>query len=193
MAQLLYKLESLYHRAIPSWLFQPRYCWVYNLSLKCHPELNAGSFGTIRWAGDNDWALLKMGCKLTDRRLAEGDRAVILLVERKLIGVLWIATGEYRDWDTGLQIELEPNQAWMYGAWVHRQFRGKKLYSQMIQFVSGELLRAGQSEMLFAIDWSNGHSQYIHSSYGAVRVGKMFGIRMFGWERYHFQLDQSLK
>ncbi len=193
MSQLLYKLESLFQRVVPNWLFNSRYCFVYHMpcnyrSLK-HRLLPKVS---IRWAEEFDQPALVHQTVLATDRLKVGDRAAIAVDGERLIGVAWIARSVYRDWDTSLTIDLAADQAWLYGAWVHRDFRGQHIYSQLVSHICESLCQAAQNQstfpsLLLAVDWSNGKSQKVHQAFGAKRVGSIYGFGICGTRHYRLR------
>ncbi len=139
---------------------------------------------TIRWAGETDRDLLLQQTALADQRMRHGDRAAIVLNDNQLVGCTWIATQVYHDWDTGLDISLEPNEAWLYGAWIHRELRGNHLYSHIISLTCQTLQLQSIDSILLAVDWSNRLSQSVHQSFGAKRIGSLYGTSLCGARFY---------
>ena len=126
--------------------------------------------------------------RLPPERLEFGDRAAVLFIDEQLVGTVWISTKTYHDWDTDLKIELQPNEAWLYGAWIHRKFRGQQLYSSLIAHVCESLQQPSIDSILLAVDWSNGLSQNVHEALGAERIGSLYGLCIFGLR--HFRLNR---
>ncbi len=138
----------------------------------------------VRWASGADREALVQQSVLVDARLKNGDRAAVVTAGDRLIGTVWISTQQYRDWDTGLTIDLQPSEAWLYGAWIHREFRGKHLYSHLIAHVCESLQQQSIESLLLAVDWSNGLSQQVHRAFGAERIGSLYGLRICGARWY---------
>lgn len=143
---------------------------------------------TCRWATEPDRQLLLKASSLTAKRLELGDRAAVLFIDEQLVGTVWISTGTYHDWDTDLKIELQPNEAWLYGAWIDRNFRGQHLYSYLIAHVCESLQQQSIDSLLLAVDWSNSLSQKVHKALGAERIGSLYGLCIFGSR--HFRLNR---
>ena len=139
---------------------------------------------TVRWADESDVDILVQRTVLAAQRLKHGDRAAIVLNGDKLVGKVWFATQVYHDWDTGLDITLEPNEAWLYGAWIHRELRGNHLYSHLISLTCQTLQQQSIDSILLAVDWSNGLSQSVHQSFGAKRIGSLYGTSLCGARFY---------
>ena len=181
MSQTLYKIETAFHRLMPNWLFSPRYCLVYRAP--CLTRLPPDDYSSelqMRWAVEADTPALFKRSALNLRRLELGDRAAVVMHGDKLVGKLWIARKVYCDWDTGLRVELAPHEAWLYGVWIHRDLRGKHLYSNLFAFACLSLQQESCQSLLLAVDWSNGLSQRIHEAFGGQRMGSIYGARLLG-------------
>jgi hypothetical protein len=77
----LYKVETLMHRLLPSWLLQPRWCRVYEMPIPKGPPEESDTVA-FRWASAADTALLESQFRerLISTRLSYGHRAAIFTV-----------------------------------------------------------------------------------------------------------------
>ncbi len=192
MSTLAYKAETLFHRIIPTWLFNPRYRRVYRMPCTFRVgDTPLPQQFAIRWAVDGDREALVKRDILNARRWEIGDRAAIISANDRLAAKVWIATGVYRDWDTGISIDLAPNEAWLYAAWVHRDFRGQHLYSHLVSFVLDQLRSQSIESLLLTIDWSNGHSHRVHHRFGARPIGALYGVTLCGSRNFKLRINRN--
>lgn len=189
MKQLLYKCELFSHRCVPPSILHVRYCVVMTMSVarEADVEHKEQRDYVTRWAIPQDARQLTEQSSLARPRLLAGDRAVVVMRGSELVGVAWIAVGQYRDHDTGMQFKLLEDAAWLYGVWVRRDLRGQRLYSDIIRFLREQLAADGQSSVYLAVDWSNGHSQRVHRTLGAKQVGAFFGFTLLGSRHYQLR------
>ncbi len=191
MTQFLYKLESLRYRFVPRQLLLPKYCIVYSIALSTAPmrwESTTPSGVQIRWATENDVVALANRFQQTHQRVREGDLAVVAYCDERLVGTAWIARTQYRDWETGIVLPLRNDQAWLYGAWVHRQFRRQRIYASIFRYLAGQLHSEGVQEIRLAVDWSNGVSRRVHERFGGRVIGSLSGLRLCGVGGFQFKL-----
>lgn len=186
----LFKLELLMHWLLPSWLLQPRWSRVYEMPVpKAPPETPDGV--AFRWASASDIPLLESqwGEQLVATRLSYGHRAAILVKDEKLIGVAWFATRGYYDVETDTRVTLSFDEAWIYGAWIHRRHRGRGHYARLLRHAGVELRRRGVRHLLFAIDAVNIRAKRVHRRLRAKPIGHLFGVRLAFYNAYRFRRE----
>jgi RimJ/RimL family protein N-acetyltransferase len=182
----LYRAETIVHRYLPRWLLHPRYCFVYRLraaNFRPRDRKAAEESTTLRWATPSDFDALaaQAGEKVVTKRLVQGHRAATLwLQQTQLVGTAWFAVRSYLDDETEVEINLGPQEAWLFGSWIHHQIRGNGYYSRLIQFAFLELQASSITDLMFAVDATNFRSQRVHRALGAERCGSIRGIRVFG-------------
>ncbi len=194
MTQFLYQLESLRYRFIPRQLFLPKFCLVYSIGLssaRTDWELKSDSEIQVRWSNEKDVEALANRFQQTHQRLGEGDSAVVAMHDGRLVGTAWIARAQYRDWETGLVLPLRKDHAWLYGAWVHREFRRQRVYRRIFEFLARHLHGDNVQEIRLAVDWSNGISRRVHERLGGRVIGSLYGLRLLGIGGFRFRLYSS--
>lgn len=197
---LLHPLVTLLHCLLPTWLLRPRWSRVYEMPLPravpastdAEPKrsLSAGEI-EFRWATAADSPLLesRFGERLISTRLSYGHRAAVLVKGKKLIGIAWFATRGYYDVATGTRVTLSFDEAWIYGAWIHRRYRGCGLYSHLLRSASVELRRRGVRHLLFANDAINIRSKRVHRKLHAKPIGRLYGVRLAFYNAYRFHRE----
>jgi len=183
----LFRLEILMHRILPQWMLHPRWSRVYEMPVpRCEPVTHQEI--EFRWATTEDITLLEsqFGEEATSTRLSYGHRAAILVKDGKLIAAAYFATRGYYDIDTGTRVTLSFDETWVYGAWVHRRYRGKGLYSMLLRNAAIDIRHRGVRQLLFAIDILNVRAKRIHRSMGAVPIGKIYGVRLAKYNIYRY-------
>jgi predicted GNAT family acetyltransferase len=186
----LYKAELLMHRLLPSWFLQPRWRRIYEMPVTKEPPHKADAVD-FRWASAADTHLLESyhGEQLTTARLSYGHRAAILVKNDKLIGVAWFATRSYYDVDTQTRVTLSFDEAWIYGVWIHRRYRRRGLYADLLRHAGVELRRRGIRQLLFAIDAFNIRSRRLHQRLLAKPIGHLYGVRLAFFNAYRFHRE----
>lgn len=125
--------------------------------LRCTPELDASLF-----------------CSLDDARF----RCFVIFLGRDIIAYTWVGTGvipaEHNSnghpW-TGIPISLAPNTAYLFAAFVAREFRGRRLYQQMVSGIGDALAETSTKQLLLTTGKEN---------VAALRAIKRMGFQNLG-------------
>ncbi len=216
VTNFFYHLEILGRRIVPSWLAAARWQQLWILPLT----------GEKKWVSDvrgdlplemrivrnscesADFGLLASQCgkEMAQMRLASGAFAAVAVEKPAaggesmgpvLAGVVWFSTGKYLDLDTRLEILLQPSDAWLFGAWVRRDLRGRGLYQCLLNFSVSELGGAMGGAMIDRVwlgtDRSNHLSRLVHQRLGARPAGVCYGVKILGAGRYRCRCDLAVR
>jgi RimJ/RimL family protein N-acetyltransferase len=195
MRSFLYPLEVRIQQWIPAWMFQVRLQELYVLPLLSLPvESPASSLQLFRATqSPRDLELLASQCgkNILDQRLAQKGCCYLAISAGRLMGIVWFAFDSYRDIDTSIDFRLNGDQAWLYGAWVARDFRRNGIYRQLLQRASSDLASEGIRQFMLAIDMSNSASRRAHRRLGATRRGTCWGGKLFGCGGYRVVVNSQ--
>lgn len=140
-----------------------------------------GDDGEIRWARPDEVDLLtslgRDAAKVRGR-LAQGDRAAILVRNGALIGHLWCRWAIYDE--QGMLILLRPSETWVYDGEIEPGHRGARLYPRIFTAAAGALAATGTDRMLSGIDYVNGASLRSARARGSMAIGSIFMVRLLG-------------
>ena len=99
----------------------------------------------------------------------------------ELIGSLMIAESYFEEPELGLMYNFTKNQRWLFGAMVEKQFRGRKLFPQLLRFTTGELSRQEVDQPLAAVNPINRPSMSVFGTHAEAIVGRVFAFRIWKW------------
>lgn len=92
-------------------------------------------------------------------------------------GGLWCATGEFPEKALGFRLMFEPQQAWIYAAYVNKAIRGQNVYQRTLACACDDLDRRGWKELLVAVAPWNKASMYVHQKHSKRKLGRIIAIR----------------
>jgi hypothetical protein len=120
-------------------------------------------------------------------RLGEGQRCFAAWQEGRIVGAVWGATGrayiEYVD----CEIELEPDQVYVYNAFTRSDCRGQHIARERGLFVAQYLQKAGYQRLFGAVMPENKGALRAPNDVGARHVGWLRRYQLGPWRR--FSLD----
>lgn len=96
-----------------------------------------------------------------------------------VIGGVWGGIDRFNEADLGFQINLAPDQAWIYCAYVNKDARGDGVYKRVLSFAANDLQSRGYKRLRVIIQPWNKASLHIHSKYSSRVVGRILAIRIF--------------
>jgi ribosomal protein S18 acetylase RimI-like enzyme len=194
MTRFLYRAEMLFRRVIPEGVFSFRSQSIGKMPIKPlleQPAVESAVFQQARF-DENDRQLLaaQAGIEAVENRIRHNNQAWFADDTYGLLAACWTATGEYFDLDTGTTVVLRPNEAWLFGAWVRKDARGRGIYRQLLQHVGAALSQEGVSTFLLGVDHSNRLSSRVHERLGTVWIGRCSGVRIMQSGRYRIHIDE---
>lgn len=155
-----YSVGIVINRLVPEWLFRFRVFQVFELALddsgnstqtqrRVDSETklatsNASDAIRFRWCETE--ADLELAIRLTHfRPLDEGGkriadlgnklRACLALDGDTPVGGVWISNGSFLERELGLVIELDPDECWLFAAYIEKSHRRRGIYARLLTFV----------------------------------------------------------
>ncbi|MEM9409855.1 MAG: hypothetical protein AAGA30_02005 [Planctomycetota bacterium] len=173
---VFYTLAIVFNRVIPEWLFRMRYFVVYEIDVT--NSLQQRSAAQCRWSESGELDVVK---RLTHfaGNLPENYRSIVAVVDREVVGAFWAARDQFDELDLGLRFQLKDNQAWLFGAMVKKNYRGQRIFPDMIQFISCELLKQNVSGQFASVNPFNRPSMNVFKQKSLGRVSRAIVIRIF--------------
>ena len=103
------------------------------------------------------------------------------------VGGLWVATDRYPETALGFRMIFQPNQAWIYAAYVNPEIRGENVYQRTLAFACEDLERQGWEEILVAVAPWNKASMYVHEKHSKQKMGRVVAVRFLKFAAiFHF-------
>ncbi len=190
----LYQAELLFRRVIPRALFEFRYQRIGILPFwsSTGDSLPGLDFG-LGTAGTelNEAICRQSGASVYEARRLAGHQYAWAAKGHELLGVSWVAKTIYEDIDTGLALQLQPEELWLYGAWVRRDWRGKGIYRKLLETLIQGFEKDTSNRFLLAVDLSNNVSHATHTKLGASWIGYCYGLKALGMGSYRMTLNRS--
>lgn len=183
---VLHSLETLFNRIVPAWVFRFSVGVVMELDLerlasefKSHEAdefttervVDAAARQTLR---TTTWNSVPLEFSQDDygyaiKRVGEPNR---------ILGGVWAGKDDFAEANLGFQLELDPDQAWLYCAYVDRQARGVGAYSRVLSFAASDLRELGYRQLLVVIQPWNKASMHVHRKYETRTVGRIAVVRI---------------
>ena len=95
-----------------------------------------------------------------------------------MLGGVWVGVDDFLESNLGFQIQLRPDQAWLYCASIDKTVRGGGLYTRLLAHVARDVLDRGYRELLVMIQPWNRASMHNHEKYACGRRGQVTVTRV---------------
>ena len=131
------------------------------------------------------------GKKYSKNRLKKGDKCILALYNKKIVGYIWfmydnMELSEYK------LVPLSKNKAYSYKGFVMEKHRGKKIHWAMYRFLIDLVKKEGKRYILSGIDSDNKPAIKIKEKDVYKKIGNIIHFRFFGL-RYDFIKKGVLK
>jgi len=172
---------GLFNRVVPQWLFRMRRYFVYEMDvqkLQTASQQVVGGSG-VEVSACRTSAEIEAVEVLTwfRRELSSGDlRAFQATLDGQLVGGVWIASEIFDEDELGVRLILNPQQAWLFAAYVSEQARGKKVYSKLLSFVVSEVSQ-DFPQVVLAVNPDNRPSNAVHKKASRRTLGMVVAVR----------------
>lgn len=192
---IVHSLEIVVNRLVPAWLFRFSMGVVYELDLAKLPhslsESAAKSYAFERVEDPRALQELRVltwnSVPLETSHGHMGYRVYRPSAPHCPIGGLWGGVGRFNEADLGFEIRLDPDQAWMYCAYLAKEARGEGIYKHLLAFAVQDLQERGYDRPRVIVQPWNKASTYVHRKYSSRTVGSIIAIRILGlatvWSR----------
>lgn len=178
----LYTLGGWINRIVPERLMRFRVFRVYRLQPRDGFQSSPGQLALrIGWA--RSAAERELAQQLTYFRSGEAAdpdrfRACLAWSEDQLVGGVWECGGYFDEQELGLRVLLNPDQGWIFAAFVAPQLRGAKIYPRLLNHV----LHDGSARVhLASINVANRASIAAHRHFVVSQTGPCWVLRIFNF------------
>lgn len=184
--KLIHRLEQLFNRIVPAWIFRLSIGDVYELDIpKLSDSLSQFDLQGISIKGvqdadertrlrSNTWNSVLLACSADDMGYSAVDEA-----SKKFLGGVWAGKDYFIESDLGFEIRMRPKQAWVYCAYVSKAARGRGIYQRLLSFVGHDVSVNGFEQLYVIVQPWNLASTYIHKKYSSKAIGRVTVIRVF--------------
>jgi len=193
----LYTLGSWINRIVPAKLFRSRVFRVYRLDPCEDVQSRAGSLPLeFRWADsreERDLAQQLTYFHSTAADQADRFRACLAWADDQVVGGVWRGTQSFDEEELGVRVMLEPNQAWIFAAFVSPEHRGARIYPRLLNHVLAE----SRSHAHYAsINVTNRASLAAHRHFVVAQTGPCIVMRLlsvtFCWAGKGLKASESI-
>ena len=125
-------------------------------------------------------------------RLANGNKCILALHNKKIIGHLWYMK-DYMDLSLKKKILLSKNRAYTYNGFVIKEYRGKRIHAAMYAYIVNLLRKEGKRFVISAVDMDNriALKTKLKNRADYEKIGKLYHIRFLGL-KYDFIQKREL-
>ncbi len=175
-------LARTFERVVPDWLFRKNHMVFFVMDTKSFPDQNEKPDGdvTVGWAdAAQPESPLRKLTYCVPGTSDENLYAVKAEIDAQLAGGFWAAVNFIDELSMGARLELEPNQAWLFGALVSDDFRRRGVYSKILRFICEQLAEKGFDYQVLAVNQSNTPSMGAHQKHALFASGTLTFVRLF--------------
>lgn len=181
-----YCIAIVLGRLVPAWLCRCRKFDVFALRIAASPGAEAKSPLTdLRFKQADSETEFSAAEELTQFcRGSKQDKLTALCAfdGSRMVGCLWIASAVFDEPELGLRVKLEPNQAWLFSAYVARTHRGRGMYRQLVRLAHEACQQHNPPKQIyFSINPDNRQSMLAHQKIGAHKIGRALVIKLGRW------------
>lgn len=133
------------------------------------------------WAGEGDTArlgALVRGERAVRDRLRDGDVAAYYEEDGRVVAQVFLRRDAYLE--SGVRFDLDPDEMWLYDAWVAEDRRGERISSRLVRAVIDDIGRGGVRHCMSAVDHLNRASVRSGSRRGARTIGSVLSAHALG-------------
>lgn len=191
---LLHLVETSFNRIVPAWLFRFSVGEVLELdliqlqTLASSTDGSNGSYQFATVATEPDKSLLRavtFNSVPVETTMHDIGYAARRKDDSAIVGGVWIGADDFLESNLGFQIQLQPNQAWLYCASIDKSVRGRGIYTRLLSEVAKDVLQRGYDQLLVVIQPWNKASMHVHGKYIQQHVGRIIAIRILRWMHVH--------
>lgn len=182
-------LELIFNRIVPARLFRFSIGDVFELDLSKLEESSGGLaeadlvFQSVHESKDRD-ALRSVTWNTVPIDTTTKDHGYAITkpdCPTECLGGVWGGIESFTEQNLGFRIHLEPDQGWIYCAYIEKSLRGKGAYQRLLAFAANDLAEHGIERLYVVIQPWNHASIHVHRKYSQRRAGRVIVIRVFGF------------
>ena len=178
--------ELFFNRFVPAKIFRFSMGDIYEFDMEALSELDKnsddGEFEVRPVATDAERASLrKFTWSTVPEETTKNDigYAVFRKGTDEIVGGLWAGVGSFLEESVAIQFNFQPEQAWLYCAFIDKSVRGKGVYKKLISYVIRDLQQRGYVQALGVVQPWNKISRRMHEQHSLRVCGSMSAIRVF--------------
>ena len=126
-------------------------------------------------------------------RLGAGQICLVAWLEGQIVGAVWAAMGrayiEYVD----CEIELDPDQVYVYNAFTRLSHRGQRIARERGLFVAQYLQKAGYRKLFGAVMPENKAALRAPNDVGARHIGWLRRYQLGRWRRFSLKVKPGAR
>lgn len=173
----VYSFAIVFNRIVPESLLRYRGFYVYQLDVDAEIPPHA-NVKTEVCQSPESFAAAETETYYQRR---ENDIAILARFDDSVAGAMWAVAQRFPEVDLGVEMVLEPQQAWLFAAQVNKSFRRRGIHRQILGRLMLELSKRGHRHQLVSVNPHNVGSNMIHRkasfrTMGYVRTLKIFNI-----------------
>ncbi len=192
---VLHLAETLFNRIVPASVFRFSVGRVLHLDAERLAEVNTqkdnAEFCLSRVEGEKQRdALRRVTWNSVPLTYAAGDHGYAIVAaggcqgsdfESKVLGGVWGGVDRFIEADLGFEVQLSPEQAWIYCAYVAKSARGRGVYRRVLAHAAADLVDRGHPQLRVIIQPWNKASMAVHRRYADRIVGTVAVVRVLRW------------
>ncbi len=114
----------------------------------------------------------------------------------EIVGGVWGGVNNFLEESLAIQFEFQPEQAWLYCAFVDKSVRGTGVYKKLISSAIRELRARGFQQTLGIVQPWNKISRRMHEKHSQRVCGRMSAMRLFSkvwvWHQGGLSVDKNV-
>jgi len=163
----------------------PKIATNLDLSFRLASEKDIDSMDEEHYGYDRD------GKKYSKNRLKKGDKCILALYNKKIVGYIWVMYNNMELSEYKL-VPLSKNKAYSYKGFVMEKHRGEKIHWAMYRFLIGLVKKEGKRYILSGVHTDNKPGIRTKEKGVYKKIGNIIHFRFFGL-RHDFIKKDVLK
>lgn len=184
--------ELLVTRFVPAWVFRYSSGNIYELDIEqlsqhC-PELaeNGLVFRCLEDPSSDAWQELRAftwNAVPAETTFNDFGYGIYDANSDEVLAGVWVARENFQEEDLGFRVKLEPQQGWLYCAYVGQQARGRGIYKGLLALVAAHSVNRGVGQLVCVVQAWNRISRIAHEKRSRWIVGWIASFRVgcFAW------------
>lgn len=174
-----YSFAIAFNRVVPEWLFRCRRYVVYQLATQLAGDKRRNKDVVVRWC-ESESEIEAVEALTYFKRSASSPKTRVCqaTIAGDLAGGFWQASERFDETELGVRHVLEPQQVWLFAAYVQREYRRKGVYNEILQFMLDGSGSQGSIQSLVAVNPDNVGSNRVLQLYAVRSPGTVVAIRL---------------
>jgi len=179
-----YCIAIAFDRIVPAWLLRVRRFNVYEMETDIEPSAMSGK-AIVDWSQSEEETLAVEQFTGPMRSVvdvgANDMRVCYAKVDGEIAAAFWMASNIFMESGLTIRYDLDDDQAWLFAAYVAKEYRRQGIYTQILEFMLPDLGASGKSQVLLSVNPDNVASRMVHEKYARRKLGTAVAIRFFSF------------